>query len=129
MGPLGIIVLIVLVDLLGFTIVMPLLGPFGAHYGFSDWQIGLLFSSYQVAQLVAVGVCVWKKSMRNGKLIEIRSEAVLAVSWARPQDRPAVARTIGMPEIISAYVTGGDRGKYHRRRIELFGCTENKEAT
>ncbi len=32
MRPLGVIVLIVLVDLLGFTIVMPLLGPFAAHY-------------------------------------------------------------------------------------------------
>ena len=34
MRPLGVIVLIVLVDLLGFTLVMPLLGPFAAHYRF-----------------------------------------------------------------------------------------------
>ena len=48
MRPLGIIVLIVLVDLLGFTLVMPLLGPFAKHYQFSGWQIGLLFSAYPV---------------------------------------------------------------------------------
>ncbi len=53
MRPLGIIVLIVLVDLLGFTIVMPLLGPFGAHYGFSDWQIGLLAALADDVQEVA----------------------------------------------------------------------------
>ena len=35
MSPLGVVVLIVLVDLLGFTIVMPLLGPFAKEYGFS----------------------------------------------------------------------------------------------
>ena len=81
MGPLGIIVLIVLVDLLGFTIVMPLLGPFGAHYGFSDWQIGLLFSSYQVAQLVA-GPVLGRLSDRYGRRpILILSQAGTALSF------------------------------------------------
>ena len=81
MRPLGIIVLIVLVDLLGFTIVMPLLGPFGAHYGFSDWQIGLLFSSYQVAQLVA-GPVLGRLSDRYGRRpILIFSQAGTALSF------------------------------------------------
>ena len=53
MTPLGVIVLVVLVDLLGFTLVMPLLGPFADEYGFKDWQIGFLFSAYPVCQLVA----------------------------------------------------------------------------
>ncbi len=34
MSPLGVVVLIVLVDLLGFSIVMPLLAPFARQYGF-----------------------------------------------------------------------------------------------
>jgi MFS transporter, DHA1 family, tetracycline resistance protein len=81
MRPLGVIVLIVLVDLLGFTIVMPLLGPFGAHYGFSDWQIGLLFSSYQVAQLVA-GPVLGRLSDRYGRRpILIFSQAGTALSF------------------------------------------------
>ena len=53
MTPLAVIVLIVLVDLLGFSLVMPLLGPFAEHYGFRDWQIGLLFSAYPICQLIA----------------------------------------------------------------------------
>ena len=53
MTPLGVIVLVVLVDLLGFTLVMPLLAPFAEQYGFKDWQIGFLFSAYPVCQLVA----------------------------------------------------------------------------
>jgi DHA1 family tetracycline resistance protein-like MFS transporter len=81
MRPLGIIVLIVLVDLLGFTIVMPLLGPFGAHYGFRDWQIGLLFSSYQVAQLLA-GPFLGRLSDRHGRRpILILSQAGTALSF------------------------------------------------
>ena len=35
MSPLGVVVSIVLVDLLGFTVVMPLLAPFAKQYGFS----------------------------------------------------------------------------------------------
>ncbi len=35
MSPLGVVVLIVLVDLLGFSVVMPLLAPFAKHYGFA----------------------------------------------------------------------------------------------
>ena len=46
MSPLGIVVLIVLIDLLGFTVVMPLLAPFAEQYGFREWQIGLLFSAF-----------------------------------------------------------------------------------
>ena len=53
MSPLGVVVSIVLVDLLGFTIVMPLLAPFAKEYGFSGWQIGLLFAAYPMCQLVA----------------------------------------------------------------------------
>ena len=53
MSPLGVIVSIVLVDLLGFTIVMPLLAPFAQQYGFSGGQIGLLYAAYPMCQLVA----------------------------------------------------------------------------
>ena len=53
MSPLGVVVLIVLVDLLGFSIVMPLLAPFAQEYGFSGAQIGVLFAAYPLCQLVA----------------------------------------------------------------------------
>ena len=35
MSPLGLVIAIVLVDLLGFSLVMPLLAPFAKEYGFS----------------------------------------------------------------------------------------------
>ena len=81
MRPLGVIVLIVLVDLLGFTIVMPLLGPFAAHYDFSEWQIGLLFSAYPVCQLVA-GPILGRLSDRYGRRpLLIFSQAGTALSF------------------------------------------------
>src|SRR5271154_1128785 len=81
MRPLGIIVLIVLIDLLGFTIVMPLLGPFAAHYQFSEWQIGMLFSAYPVCQLIA-GPILGRLSDRFGRRpLLIFSQAGTALSF------------------------------------------------
>src|SRR3954453_18070324 len=81
MSPLGIVVLIVLIDLLGFTVVMPLLAPFAEQYGFSEWQIGLLFSAYPLFPLVARPI-LGRLSDRHGRRpILILSQAGTAVSF------------------------------------------------
>jgi MFS transporter, DHA1 family, tetracycline resistance protein len=81
MTPLRIIVLIVLIDLLGFSLVMPLLAPFADHYGFREWQIGLLFSAYPVCQLVA-GPILGRLSDRHGRRpLLIFSQAGTALSF------------------------------------------------
>jgi DHA1 family tetracycline resistance protein-like MFS transporter len=81
MSPLGIVVLIVLVDLLGFTLVMPLLAPFAEHYGFREWQIGILFSAYPLCQLVA-GPILGRLSDRYGRRpLLIFSQAGTALSF------------------------------------------------
>ncbi len=81
MSPLGIVVLIVLIDLLGFSVVMPLLAPFAEQYGFREWQIGLLFSAYPLCQLVA-GPILGRLSDRYGRRpILIFSQAGTALSF------------------------------------------------
>ncbi|MCC7017456.1 MAG: MFS transporter [Rhodospirillales bacterium] len=45
--------LIVLVDLIGFGIIIPLLPFFAEHFGASPFQVGLVMASYSAAQLVA----------------------------------------------------------------------------
>jgi DHA1 family tetracycline resistance protein-like MFS transporter len=75
MSPVLVIVSIVLVDLLGFTIVMPLLPRFAEEYGFSKTQIGLLLAAYPMCQLVA-GPVLGRLSDRVGR------RPVLAVSQA-----------------------------------------------
>ncbi len=81
MKPLGVIILIVLVDLLGFSVVMPLLAPFAEQYGFAEWQIGLLFSAYPVCQLVA-GPILGRLSDRYGRRpLLILSQAGTALSF------------------------------------------------
>ncbi len=56
MSPLGLVIVIVLVDLLGFSIVMPLLAPFAREYQFSPSQIGWLLAAYPLAQLFAAPI-------------------------------------------------------------------------
>ena len=81
MSPLVVVVLIVLVDLLGFTIVMPLLGPFAKHYGFSPTQIGLLMAAFPMCQLVA-GPILGRLSDRYGRRpVLIVSQAGTAISF------------------------------------------------
>ena len=81
MSPLGVIVSIVLVDLLGFTIVMPLLAPFAQEYGFSGLQIGLLFAAYPMCQLVA-GPVLGRLSDRYGRRpLLVASQAGTALSF------------------------------------------------
>lgn len=81
MSPLGVVVAIVLVDLLGFSIVMPLLAPFARQYGMAGWQIGLLFAAYPMAQLVA-GPILGRLSDRYGRRpLLIVSQAGTALSF------------------------------------------------
>ena len=66
MSSLGLVVVIVLVDLLGFSLVMPLLALFAKQYGFSPLQIGLLIAGFPMAQLVA-GPILGRLSDRYGR--------------------------------------------------------------
>src|SRR5215213_6413131 len=47
------IFLIVLADLLGFGVIIPLLPFYAKIYAASDFQVGLLFSVYSICQLIA----------------------------------------------------------------------------
>jgi DHA1 family tetracycline resistance protein-like MFS transporter len=66
MSPLLIVVSIVLVDLLGFSLVMPLLPLFAKEYQFTSTQIGLLLAAFPMCQLVA-GPILGRLSDRYGR--------------------------------------------------------------
>jgi DHA1 family tetracycline resistance protein-like MFS transporter len=55
-GALRVIFMIVLADLLGFSVIIPLLPFWAKKYQASDLQVGLLFSIYSVCQLVATPI-------------------------------------------------------------------------
>src|SRR5579864_1123817 len=81
MSPLVIIVSIVLIDLIGFSIVMPLLPLYARHYDFTAIQIGWLYAAYPVCQLVA-GPVLGRLSDRYGRRpVLVFSQAGTALSF------------------------------------------------
>lgn len=73
MSPLLIVILIVFIDLIGFSMVMPLLPRLAETRGYSDLQIGLIFAAYPMCQLIS-GPILGRLSDRYGR------RPVLAVS-------------------------------------------------
>ena len=84
MSPIGLVVSIVLVDLLGFSIVMPLLAPYARDYGFSALQIGLLLAAYPMAQLVA-GPILGRLSDRYGRPFHWKPSSTTKTVNRRPR--------------------------------------------
>ncbi len=66
MKPLAVVIAIVLVDLIGFSLVMPLLPRFAGDYGFSPTQIGLLLAAFPACQLIS-GPILGRLSDRYGR--------------------------------------------------------------
>ncbi|MHB1561048.1 MAG: MFS transporter [Isosphaeraceae bacterium] len=131
MSPLGVVILIVLVDLLGFSIVMPLLAPFARHYGFTGWQIGLLFSAYPMCQLVA-GPILGRLSDRYGRRpILMLSQAGTAVSflilglsrqyWIMLLARMLDGASGGNILVAQAYVADVTKPEHRARGMGLIG--------
>src|SRR4051812_24631052 len=131
MSPLGIVVLIVLIDLLGFTVVMPLLAPFAEQYGFREWQIGLLFSAYPLCQLVA-GPILGRLSDRYGRRpVLVVSQAGTALSFlmlglARDFPTMLLARMLdgasgGNILVAQAYVADVTKPEHRARGMGLIG--------
>jgi DHA1 family tetracycline resistance protein-like MFS transporter len=131
MSPLGVVVLIVLVDLLGFSVVMPLLAPFARHYGFGAWQIGLLFSAYPMCQLVA-GPILGRLSDRYGRRpLLVVSQAGTAVSflilglsrtfWIMLLARMLDGASGGNILVAQAYVADVTRPEDRARGMGLIG--------
>src|ERR1700733_7157998 len=65
-SPLLPIFLIVLVDVFGLTLVIPLLGPYAEHFGASPLQATLLYSTYAACQFVS-GPILGSLSDRHGR--------------------------------------------------------------
>ncbi len=78
---LGLVVLIVLIDLMGFSLVMPLLGFLGDRFKLDGWQLGLLFAAFPICQLVA-GPILGRLSDRYGRRpVLVFSQAGTALSF------------------------------------------------
>jgi DHA1 family tetracycline resistance protein-like MFS transporter len=80
-SPVTVLVLIVLADLMGFSLVIPLLPPIARQYGASPVRIGLLMAAYPFCQLLAAPI-LGRLSDRYGRRpVLIASQAGTALSF------------------------------------------------
>lgn len=56
LSPILIIFLTILIDMIGFGIVIPVLPLYSLHFGANPWQVGLLFASFSLMQLISAPI-------------------------------------------------------------------------
>ncbi len=75
------ILLVVFIDLLGFSLILPLLPYYANKYGASDTVTGLLVASYAVMQLIGAPILGRRFApIRVGGYSELRSFATRRMS-------------------------------------------------
>lgn len=132
MKPLLVIFLIVLVDLLGFSLVMPLLPPFAEAYGFSRTQIGWLLAAFPLCQLVS-GPILGRLSDRYGRRpVLAASQAGTALSflilglshnyWVMLLARGLDGASGGNILVAQAYIADVTKGSDRARGMGIIGA-------
>ncbi len=130
-SPLLPIFLIVVVDVLGLTIMLPLLPFYAEHFGASPIAVGLLLSSYALCQLIA-GPVLGQISDRVGrKPVLLVSQlgtfaGFLVLAWAPSLALVFLARVIdgltaGNISIAQAYIADVTAPKDRARSFALIG--------
>jgi DHA1 family tetracycline resistance protein-like MFS transporter len=129
---LSIIFAIVFVDLLGFSLILPLIPFYAKDYGASDTLIGLLVASYAAAQLIGAPI-LGRLSDRFGRrpvlLISILGTAVgfvmLAFAnslWMLFASRILDGLTGGNISVAQAYITDITDRKDRARGLGIIGA-------
>lgn len=130
-SPLLPIFLIVMVDVLGLTLLIPLLPFYAEHLGASPLQVGLLLSTFSVCQLVASPL-MGRLSDRVGRkpLLLISQVGTLAglllLSWAEVLwlvflSRAITGLTAGKLTIAQAYIADVTRPEDRARSFGVIG--------
>lgn len=131
-SPLLPIFLIVLVDILGMTIMIPLLPFYAVHFGASATVVGLLMSSYAFCQLLAGPVLGnWSDRMGRRKPLLILSQlgtfaGFLLLATAQSLTMVFIARiidglTAGNLSLAQAYIADVTEPKDRAKSFALIG--------
>src|SRR5437870_10332692 len=130
-SPLLPIFLIVMVDVLGLTIILPLLPFYAEHFGASPALVGLLVSTYAACQLVA-GPLLGQMSDRMGRrpllLVSQMGTFVgfLILAWAQALWIVFLARiieglTAGNLSLAQAYISDVTRPEERAKSFGIIG--------
>lgn len=132
-SPLLSIFLIVLVDILGYTILIPLLPFYAERYGATPFQIGLLLASYGICQMIA-GPILGSLSDRFGrKPVLLASQCGTFVGFLILAFAPNLAwvfasriidgLTAGNLSVAQAYISDVTEAKDRAKSFAIIGIS------
>ena len=124
----GSIFLIVLADLMGFGVIIPLLPFYAKAYNATDFQVGLLFSVYSICQLVGSPVLGLMSDRFGRRPVLILSQLgsvigylILAYAMYHDSARPAVGLAL-------VYASRSDRRVQRRKYLNRAGLHRRHHA-
>lgn len=124
---------IAVVNALGYGIIIPILYPYSQHFGLSDFQNGLLFSLFSLAQFIATPI-IGRLSDKYGRkpllLVSLIGTAVsfLMMAFAQSAAMLFVARaldgiTAGNIPVASAVISDTTAPKDRARGFAIIGAS------
>src|ERR1700744_1805976 len=81
---------ITFIDILGFSMLIPMLPYFVTHFGASAVVVGLLFAAFSACQLVAAPLWGRVSDIIGRKMVLIVSQVGATIGWAMLAFAPAI---------------------------------------
>jgi MFS transporter, DHA1 family, tetracycline resistance protein len=124
---------ITFIDILGFSMLIPMLPYFVTHFGASALVVGLLFAAFSACQLVAAPLWGRVSDLIGRKMVLIISQIGATIGWSMLAFAPTIgwvffARIVegisgGNISVTQAYVADLVEAKDRSRAFGLIGAT------
>ncbi|MGA8576315.1 MAG: MFS transporter [Candidatus Cybelea sp.] len=91
------------IDIVGFSMLIPMLPYFVTHFGMSAFVVGLLFATFSACQLAAAPVWGYVSDRIGRKMVLIVSQIGATIGWAMLGVAPNIAAAIAVAPIAVVF--------------------------
>ena len=128
---------ITFIDIVGFSMLIPMLPYFVTHFGASPYVVGLLMATFSLCQLLSAPIWGYVSDRIGRKTVLIISQVGATIGWALLGVAPNVATALLLPPIAVVFaarilegISGGNISitqayvadlVEHRERARAFG--------
>jgi DHA1 family tetracycline resistance protein-like MFS transporter len=95
---------ITFIDILGFSMLIPMLPYFVTHFGASAFVVGVLFATFSFCQLVSAPLWGNVSDRIGRKMVLIISQIGATIGWALLGVAPNIATALGLPALGVVFV-------------------------
>ena len=95
---------ITFIDIVGFSMLIPMLPYFVTHFGASAYVVGFLFATFSLCQLASAPIWGYVSDRIGRKTVLIISQIGATIGWALLGVAPNVAAALGMAPIVVVFI-------------------------